>query len=749
MKKTQKFILFILSALLTAVFVALSTPSMAFASQETKTFGDPDVAEYNSSVGQLVGYCADSATATQYCKEQGYDGYTSYNPRYIGPTLYNDRLYIWEGSKFKVVDGYNCPKVLSPITCYKNTCSSQDIKKCSGNDIYWYDSCGSKKNLYKECASDEVCQNAQCVKIECDCNVDCGNSGFIGDAFCKNSDVYKNYKTFTCQNPGTSSSKCVDSTAPVLWYACDNGQTCSGGTCIDVVCNSNSDCGSNGYVDGLFCQGNNVYQNYTSYTCNNAGTAQSYCSNNTESQLKQTCGSNQTCNSGICQQNPSDLVASCYSTPNPVNVGQQISFVSNATGGNGSYTYSWTGACMGSSQVCSTLFNDSGNRQATITVTSDGHQTSAVCEAGINQNCSHHAYQRCVGNNLQWYDSCGNQEDYQYCENGCSNNQCGGGGTDSYTTVQTNPATNIYNSQATLNGHLYRNENNSCTTYVWFQYGPTSSYGYETTHKVQNYSGSFSETVNLYNIYNNNYDFSNYHFRAIARDCSGNSIYGQDLSFGSGTNNGIISISKTVKNLTSGSGFSNSVYASPSDMLMFMVTLQTAGNQTASNIRITDLGSNGLIYRDQLTVSGANYTGDMSSGIYINNISPYQTVTITYQAQVANSSYFSYGTTTLTNNASITGSGYNYNQTASATVTVNRTAVYGATSISTGLTNNLLVDSFLLPLLFALLGIWLWKSGLLFGIEKWLGDKKKQGSNYKSEKELNKRIEAIQNMEGV
>jgi hypothetical protein len=159
---------------------------------------------------------------------------------------------------------------------------------------------------------------------------------------------------------------------------------------------------------------------------------------------------------------------------------------------------------------------------------------------------------------------------------------------------------------------------------------------------------------------------------------------------------------------------------------MFMVTLQTTGNQTANNIRITDSGSNGLIYRDQLTVSGASYTGDMSSGIYINNISPYQTVTITYQAQVAQSSYFTYGTTTLTNNVSATGTSYSSNQTASATITVNKTAVYGATSISTGLTNNFLLDSFLLPLLLALLGIWLWKSGMFLGIEKWMGDRFKK-----------------------
>ncbi|MDP3882522.1 MAG: hypothetical protein Q8Q48_00495, partial [Candidatus Staskawiczbacteria bacterium] len=261
----------------------------------------------------------------------------------------------------------------------------------------------------------------------------------------------------------------------------------------------------------------------------------------------------------------------------------------------------------------------------------------------------------CVGNNLQWYDSCGNQEDYSACQYGCQNNTCLGGETNIPPVTPPVPT-----------------------------YTPAT-----------------------------------------------------------------FTLSKTVRNLTSGSGFSSSTYANPGDMLLFMVTLQSANNQAMGNVRITDSGSNGLIYKDQLTVSGASYTGNMSSGIYINSISSNQTVTVTYQAQVAPASYFSYGTTTLTNNVSLTSSGYGYNQTASASVVVNKTAIYGATSISTGLTNNFLVDSFLLPLLAVLIGVWLWKSGMFFGIEKWFSDKKKQKNSNKSEKELSDRVQMIREAENI
>jgi len=67
------------------------------------------------------------------------------------------------------------------------------------------------------------------------------------------------------------------------------------GTCLNppaqlIICNSNSDCGTNGFVGNLFCSSNNVFQNYKTYICNNAGTTSSYCSSADSGQLKQDCG---------------------------------------------------------------------------------------------------------------------------------------------------------------------------------------------------------------------------------------------------------------------------------------------------------------------------------------------------------------------------------------------------------------------------------------------------------------------------
>jgi uncharacterized repeat protein (TIGR01451 family) len=295
------------------------------------------------------------------------------------------------------------------------------------------------------------------------------------------------------------------------------------------------------------------------------------------------------------------------------------------------------------------------------------------------------------------------------------------------------------------------NNNYSCNVNVWFQWGTSTSYGYETAHQQQNYSGQFNQ--NITGLSSN----TTYHFRAVAQDCSGNTVYGQDMTINSNDPNGNLTVIKTVRNLTSGSGFTSSTYASPSDMLMFMITLQATGNHDIQNVFVRDTLPTNLIYNNQLIVActtnynnctnnNYNYSGNISSGITLNTIYAGQTVTITYQTQVASAQNFAFGTTTLYNNVSVISSN-GTNGTSNASVIVTRGSVLGASTISTGLTNNFWVDSFLLPLLITLIGLWMWRSGMFFGIEKWLDNKKKIRRGYKAEKELSNRIAMIQKTE--
>jgi uncharacterized repeat protein (TIGR01451 family) len=279
-------------------------------------------------------------------------------------------------------------------------------------------------------------------------------------------------------------------------------------------------------------------------------------------------------------------------------------------------------------------------------------------------------------------------------------------------SVQTNSATNVSNYQATLNGYLampYISNSN----YVWFQWGSTTDYNNQSAQQYLGNAGSFSQNITGLNAN------TTYHFRAVAQGSFG-TIYGQDMIFytsGSGYyGNGNLITSKRVVNLTSGNlNWQTSVNANPSDILSFAITLQT-GNQDIHNVVVRDILPAGLIYRGNLMINtNSNYGGNITYGVNIGTVYANQPVVVAYQVQVAPSTNFVYGTTTLTNSATIT-SNETGTQTVSAAVVVNRSLVYGASAVSTGLTNNFLTDSFLLPLLLIITGLWLYLSGKAYTV---------------------------------
>jgi len=643
-----------------------------------------------------------------------------------------------------------------PITCSASSeCGTSGYVGspfCSGGDVYKtyrtytcnnagtvtsYCSTTSADKLVTDCTANQVCSNGSCAdqEVTCDTSSDCGTSGYIGSPFCSGGDVYKTYRTYTCNNAGTPSSTCSSSTSDKLFQDCGTSKTCSSGSCVDqeIACNSTSDCGTSGYVGDAFCSGGDVYKTYRTYTCNNAGTPSSTCSSSTSDKLMTDCTTGQTCSNGTCQNQN----ISCSSSSDCGNSGYVgDSFCSGGDVYKTYRTYTCNNAGT-SSSYCSTSSSDK--------LMTDCASGQTCSNGSCGSNCTYHSYQQCSGNYLYWFNSCGVQEDLiQYCSNGCSNNSC----NTNNLTVQTNSATNTNNNQATLNGYVYGISNYNGSAYsnntVWFQWGTTTSYGNETTHQTMNYSGSFSQLINLYS---NN---ATYHYRAVAQNNNGNTVYGQDMTFTTGTTTGTLSVAKTVRNLSTGTGFANSVSASPSDVLMFMITVQATGNQDINNAYVRDTLPANLIYKNNLVVSGtSNYSGDINSGMNFGTITAGQTITITYQAQVAPASNFSYGTTTLTNSVSVTSSNTNYTPTSNASVFVTRTAVYGASTISTGLTNRFWVDSFFLPLMIALGGIWMLRSGMFFGIEKWFDNSKRKGKDYKAQKELDSRIAEIKKLEKV
>ena len=64
--------------------------------------------------------------------------------------------------------------------------------------------------------------------IKCKQNSDCGPNGYKRKNYCSGNDVYRTYRSFTCNNKGTLSSSCSWQDQEILQTSCS--------TCVDGAC---------------------------------------------------------------------------------------------------------------------------------------------------------------------------------------------------------------------------------------------------------------------------------------------------------------------------------------------------------------------------------------------------------------------------------------------------------------------------------------------------------------------------------
>jgi cysteine-rich repeat protein len=239
-------------------------------------------------------------------------------------------------------------------TCYDRGCS----------DGICFNNANIEQELVEDCDSDEICSNGQCIDLPiiCSDDNDCGTGHWLGNEICSGSDVYDEWMSFNCVNPGTPQSYCTNSTELKLKENCTNfcfdgecvdclqdedcpddffgqpycqgedvynnftdyfcldnqcsfnitpvlNETCSdiclNGKCEEITCSLNSECGLNGFIGGKYCENNNAYQDFLSFTCFFPGTISSFCYNYTLPILMDYCEG--VCISGECINCFSDI----------------------------------------------------------------------------------------------------------------------------------------------------------------------------------------------------------------------------------------------------------------------------------------------------------------------------------------------------------------------------------------------------------------------------------------------------------
>jgi len=199
-------------------------------------------------------------------------------------------------------------------------------------------------------------------------------------------------------------------------------------------------------------------------------------------------------------------------------------------------------------------------------------------------------------------------------------------------------------------------------------------------------------------------------------------------------------VNKLVKNVSDNTQYANGVYADPDEIITFKIEVTPQTN--VSNVMIKDDLPAKMIYIGNLKIDGNSRTEDIRNGINLGYFNAFQTKTITFDAKVSGTNEFAYGQTTLINNAVVSVQGQSGSITDSAEVIVKKVGVLGATTISTGLTNNILFDSLIIPLILAFIFVFIFKANLL-KIEKWLDERKRQYNEYKSKKMLQLRVAKI------
>jgi len=83
-----------------------------------------------------------------------------------------------------------------------------------------------------------------------------------------------------------------------------------------------------------------------------------------------------------------NLFVYCNANPKIVDIDEDVTWRAYASGGNGSYTYDWSGmeSLDGNSRNVSWSYDHTGTKRATVTVTSQNQVASASCTAKVEDN---------------------------------------------------------------------------------------------------------------------------------------------------------------------------------------------------------------------------------------------------------------------------------------------------------------------------------------------------------------------------
>jgi len=250
---------------------------------EDSFVGEPYCAPSGNSIQDFSDFtCRNRGTIESYC-------FNETNPRLL------------DICEDECVDG-SCVDV----ECYEDS-------DCFDRNPLTFDECINKGLVISECRN---------TPINCASDRDCGFTGFVGEEFCLEGDVSKNYQTSACLNEGTlesvcdiqvgprTVSQCEFACAQGVCINCDSDDDCDDGEedTLDICvspgtveshcsnplinsgeCISDSDCGPTTGLSDLFCVLDDVSKLVRTWSCENEGTPLSYCASDIGVEFVESC----------------------------------------------------------------------------------------------------------------------------------------------------------------------------------------------------------------------------------------------------------------------------------------------------------------------------------------------------------------------------------------------------------------------------------------------------------------------------
>lgn len=105
----------------------------------------------------------------------------------------------------------------------EGTATCSENSDCDDENPLTFDQCLNPGTNASECHNTE---------INCASDLDCGITGFVGDEFCTDNNLFKNFRTSTCNNAEQLNSFCTREVVPKLILECQD--ICDGNKCVET-----------------------------------------------------------------------------------------------------------------------------------------------------------------------------------------------------------------------------------------------------------------------------------------------------------------------------------------------------------------------------------------------------------------------------------------------------------------------------------------------------------------------------------